>query len=92
MVPEYELLLEWLVANGQNRLEWVILDSPDWAPGFVSSALRQGRLRQLTDLARLSVPGLLMRWVNFHTANTESGAGAETGMRAMARARSRRVL
>ena len=52
MLPEFTLLLEWLVANKQNKLEWVLLDSPLWPAGFVDGAVRQGRLRTLTDAAR----------------------------------------
>jgi hypothetical protein len=51
MVPEAEAFMEWLVANRQNAVEWVLLYSKDWPHGQADGAERKGRLRRLTDLA-----------------------------------------
>lgn len=45
------LLTEWLVANRQNRLEFLLLAASDWE-NFVNSTLRQRRLRTLTEMGR----------------------------------------
>jgi hypothetical protein len=44
-----ESLLEWLIANGQNTLEWVLLYDPTWPNDFGMSALRLSRLSNLTS-------------------------------------------
>lgn len=52
MVAEVGALCEWLVANRQDRFEWVLLTTPEWAEsGWVNSTERQHRLRNLTSLA-----------------------------------------
>lgn len=44
-------MLQWFLANGLNRIEWVLLTTPEWeASGFVSSPLRQQRLANLTAI------------------------------------------
>jgi hypothetical protein len=50
VLPEFELLCEWLVANRQNRLEWVLLSATYWAD-FATSSLRQTRLATVNQLA-----------------------------------------
>lgn len=50
MVPQVGLFYEWLVANRQNRVEWVLLWDPAWGV-FANSSVRQGRLATLTSLA-----------------------------------------
>lgn len=50
MLPEWGLYLEWLVANRQNAIEFLLLAADDWS-SFVSSPIRQGRFKQITDLA-----------------------------------------
>ena len=49
MVPEVGLYYEWLVANKQNRLEWVLLWTADWNEEAFSP-LRQQRLSTLISL------------------------------------------
>jgi hypothetical protein len=51
MLSEFHLFLEWLVANRQNRLEFLLLAAKDWE-NFANSTLRQHRLKLLTDLGR----------------------------------------
>lgn len=48
LTRDWELFLEWITANRQNAVEWVLLLSPDWME-FGLSPLRQERLRQLVD-------------------------------------------
>ncbi|MBI4816895.1 MAG: hypothetical protein HY791_11585 [Deltaproteobacteria bacterium] len=48
-LPEWESLCEWLVANRQNRVHWVLLAAESWAT-FGDSTLRQNRLKQLADI------------------------------------------
>ena len=53
MVSDVASLFEWLVANRQNHVQWILLASPEWKrSGWVDSAQRQRRLRRLTDLGR----------------------------------------
>lgn len=49
-LAEWELFLEWLVANRQNAVQWVLLDDPGW-DGFGQSAARIARLKRLVDVA-----------------------------------------
>jgi hypothetical protein len=48
MRPEWSIYLEWLVANGQNEVEWILLEAESWAD-FAQSAERQRRLTLLVD-------------------------------------------
>jgi hypothetical protein len=48
MRPEWSTYLEWLVANGQNEVEWILLEAESWA-AFATSAERQRRLTLLVD-------------------------------------------
>jgi hypothetical protein len=48
MRPEWSTYLEWLVANGQNEVEWILLEAESWA-AFAQSAERQRRLTLLVD-------------------------------------------
>jgi hypothetical protein len=50
MKSEYLLYLEWLVANRQNRIEWVIVIAEDWKT-FGKSTERQKRLKEINDLS-----------------------------------------
>ena len=53
MLDGVKSLFEWLVANRQNHIQWILLAAPEWrASGWINSTERQGRLRHLTDLAR----------------------------------------
>ena len=53
MLGDVAALFEWLVANRQNRVQWILLAAPEWKhSGWVSSVGRQRRLRTLTDLGR----------------------------------------
>lgn len=49
MIPEIDLVAEWLVANRQNRIEWILLWTRDWDE-FAWSTLRQQRLTQIVDI------------------------------------------
>lgn len=49
LLPEWESYLEWLIANRQNEIEWVLLEKAPWAE-FARSPERQARLRQLTGI------------------------------------------
>ncbi|PIQ23968.1 hypothetical protein COW36_05470 [bacterium (Candidatus Blackallbacteria) CG17_big_fil_post_rev_8_21_14_2_50_48_46] len=47
---EWESYLEWLIANRQNEVEWVLLEKGPWQ-GFSRSTLRQKRLKSLVEQA-----------------------------------------
>jgi hypothetical protein len=47
---DWESFLEWMLANTQNNVEWVILASPKWK-NFSDSALRQQRFKTIVDRA-----------------------------------------
>ncbi len=48
MRPEWSLFLEWMLANGQNEVEWILLEAESWAD-FAQSVERQRRLKLLVD-------------------------------------------
>jgi hypothetical protein len=48
MLPEWERYLEWAVANRQNHVHWVLLESDTWS-SFATSPVRQSRLQQLVQ-------------------------------------------
>lgn len=50
LLPEWELFLEWAVANKQNRVEWFLLMAESWQ-AFADSEERQSRLRRLVEMA-----------------------------------------
>ncbi len=50
LLPEWDLFLEWAIANKQNRVEWFLLMAESWQT-FADSAERQYRLRQLVAMA-----------------------------------------
>jgi hypothetical protein len=50
MLPEWDRYMEWLVANGQNGIEWFLLWAQPWAD-FADSDVRLGRLKELVDRA-----------------------------------------
>lgn len=50
ITSEYDMFCEWLVANRQNRLEWVLLWSESWSE-YADSELRKHRLRALVERA-----------------------------------------
>ena len=50
-LPEWSLYLEWLVANGGNEVEWVLLEADSWA-AFAEGDVRHARLTQLVDLCK----------------------------------------
>ena len=53
MLPHVSSTFEWLVANRQNRVQWLLLATPAWRrSGWANSTSRMGRLRTLTTLAR----------------------------------------
>jgi hypothetical protein len=49
---EWALYLEWLVANRQNEVEWVLLEKGPWQ-SFSRSTLRQKRLLALVEQAHI---------------------------------------
>lgn len=50
MMPEWDLVLEWLVANRQNNVHWVLLEGPSWEE-FSTSTLRKERLSKIVQRA-----------------------------------------
>ncbi len=48
MLPEWDRFLEWLLANGDNEVEWVLLEATSWSD-YAASDERQRRLRVLVD-------------------------------------------
>ncbi|MDX1693917.1 MAG: hypothetical protein R3208_09135 [Ketobacteraceae bacterium] len=50
LLAEWDLFLEWAVANKQNRVEWFLLMADSWQ-AFADSAERQSRLHRLVDMA-----------------------------------------
>ena len=50
MLPQVEALVEWLIANQQNRFQYALLAAESWKT-FARSPLRASRLRQLTEIA-----------------------------------------
>ena len=57
MLPEWDVFLEWMVANGQNRVHWIILEAQAWK-AFATSAKRQARLTEL--VARAHAFGIMV--------------------------------
>jgi hypothetical protein len=49
MVSDFQHYVDWLVANRQNRLEWIILYNDDWAAAG-QSAERLGRLTSIISM------------------------------------------
>lgn len=49
LLPEWESYLEWLIANRQNKVEWVLLEKATWKQ-FARSPERQARLRRIVEL------------------------------------------
>ena len=47
MMSEWKMFLEWLVANRQNAIEFLLLAADEWQH-FVASPTRQQRLQQIT--------------------------------------------
>ncbi len=71
-LPEWELFCEWLVANRQNHLQWVLLHGDSWA-AFSESPARQARLAELVAIGHrfglgmgLEVPLAQVQQHNFH--------------------------
>ncbi len=50
MLPEWDRFLEWMLANGQNRVHWLLLEAKTWEE-FASSETRRTRLKRLVDRA-----------------------------------------
>eukprot|EP01113_Clastostelium_recurvatum_P042979 TRINITY_DN7036_c0_g1_i7.p1 TRINITY_DN7036_c0_g1~~TRINITY_DN7036_c0_g1_i7.p1 ORF type:complete len:752 (-),score=122.33 TRINITY_DN7036_c0_g1_i7:305-2290(-) len=50
MLPDYQAFLIWLIANRQNRFQWIILSAEEWID-FANSTERQSRLQTLTSMA-----------------------------------------
>jgi hypothetical protein len=46
MLPEWDRFLTWMLANGQNRIQWPLLQGPDWKD-FAVSPVRQARLKKV---------------------------------------------
>lgn len=51
MLPQWWLLMEWLVANRQNRIEWVLLCAGEWRTLCYDSTRLQ-RIAMLATIAR----------------------------------------
>lgn len=50
MIPQVDRFFEWLVANMQNHVEWILLANSNWGE-FIDGPLRQGRLLKINDMA-----------------------------------------
>lgn len=50
MLPEWDVFLEWLVANGQNRVHWLPLIGGTWRE-FANSPERYARFAEITSRA-----------------------------------------
>ena len=50
LVPEWSTYMEWLLANKQNFVEWVLLEDAAWGD-FNRSTTRQSRLAKLNAIA-----------------------------------------
>ena len=50
MLPEWDRFLEWMLANRQNRMHWVLLEASSWS-AFATSDLRRSRLARLVTRA-----------------------------------------
>jgi hypothetical protein len=50
MLPEWDRFLEWMLANGENRVHWVLLEADSWKT-FAQSETRRLRLKKLIDRA-----------------------------------------
>ncbi len=50
LLPEWDATLEWLLANRQNRVQWMPLWAASWAE-FADSEERVARMRELVDRA-----------------------------------------
>jgi len=51
MLPQVDLFFQWCIANGQNYVQWVLLNDKNWEDGFVDGYLRKERLKVITDMA-----------------------------------------
>lgn len=49
MIPEFQLVGQWLLATRQNRFEWLLLCTPEWE-WFCGSDLRQQRIQQIIEI------------------------------------------
>ncbi|HEY4222544.1 MAG TPA: hypothetical protein VGO62_14415 [Myxococcota bacterium] len=80
-LPEWDSFLEWMLANGDDEVEWVLLEAADWSD-FAQSDVREQRLATLVDhahqfglLAGIDVPIAetqqhTFRLLNIDTSNT----------------------
>lgn len=50
LLPEWDHFLEWMLGNGNNEVEWVLLEAASWSD-YAASAERQRRLRILVERA-----------------------------------------
>lgn len=50
MLPEWGSFLEWMLANGQNRVHWLFLEADSWGD-FARSETRRVRIKRLADMA-----------------------------------------
>ena len=50
-LPEWETYCEWLIANRQNEVEWVLLSAKSWE-AFADGPVRQQRLSELVRLSQ----------------------------------------
>jgi plastin-1 len=71
LIPKEELLmgLMWQIQGAKLKAEVGVEQCP-----FLARLVDAEADEQLTDLRRLSVPALLMRWINYHIASTEPTA------------------
>jgi hypothetical protein len=50
MLPEWDAFLEWMLANGQNQVHWLLLEAEPWSD-FAMSRARHDRLVALVERA-----------------------------------------
>jgi hypothetical protein len=79
MLPDWDAFLEWMVANRQNRVHWLLLWSQGWAE-FGDSSERRDRLHTLVERAHdfgvwagVDVPIRLHQQNTWRLVRTDSG-------------------
>lgn len=82
-LDEWERFLEWMVANRQNHVHWVLLEADSWAT-FAQSPTRQARLAELVSRAHgfgvevgIDVPIALQQQHTFRLLTKQGELGDE---------------
>ena len=84
MIPEWNNMLEWLIANRQNGVEWVLLWAHSWRD-FASSSKRTHRLELITRICHewllecgVDVPLALQQQHSFTLTRERTRGGTST--------------